>query len=442
MIIKTCSLNQVEFSNFGPKNEAADSNAIAEPIRDGIDYAWTYLALRKRYGEYGEKADQLVPLLNFYTWCARHGTRNSSSIVPDFVGYRKRPNWPSDEEYSRTMLVLYKPFTGSEDGLKGDNTESFAEALLEFITNPVFPRSIEAKIWRKKQSYCYVPEVGEEYQGGGAKSTPNEAERVYTLNDEALATAAVHNAFDKFADDIQDAEFNEGDLSGFDRGLNLDWSDGYKASGCTYLNAYSKQYYSKQGSTGHSEVFSLFDPKIYIPENCQGFAQTFLVCTTQYIVKQYTENPLLLQDPNHPCYNFFTQGNPGTGKSFVIMMILNCIRVLRRCVMKSAASVAPTGCATSLSKGRTSHRFFKFPGGNKINAPPYDSKISRIADAQAFLNQMEALFALVLDKVSMKGCKHFAWEDHRCREGGRHIASNADRTWGGIPVRHAFGDVQ
>jgi hypothetical protein len=69
----------------------------------------------------------------------QHGTQGSFPIVPDFVGYQKRPNWPLDEEYAQTMLILFKPFTGlSEDCLKGDN-ESFAEALLEFMSNPVFP---------------------------------------------------------------------------------------------------------------------------------------------------------------------------------------------------------------------------------------------------------------------------------------------------------------
>jgi hypothetical protein len=56
------------------------------------DTSWTYLALRKGYEEYGQKVDGLVPPLNFYMWCARHGTRGSSSVVPDFVGYYKRPN--------------------------------------------------------------------------------------------------------------------------------------------------------------------------------------------------------------------------------------------------------------------------------------------------------------------------------------------------------------
>jgi hypothetical protein len=107
MIVKTCSLNQVEFSNFKSEKEAPDSEVISETSSGGNN-SWTYSALRKRYEEYGEKGDGVVPLLNFYTWCARHRTRGSSPIVPDFVGYYKRPNWPLDEEYARTILILYK----------------------------------------------------------------------------------------------------------------------------------------------------------------------------------------------------------------------------------------------------------------------------------------------------------------------------------------------
>jgi uncharacterized membrane protein len=44
--------------------------------------------------------------------------------------------------------------------------------------------------------------------------------------------------------------------------------------------------YALQRSASYREPFSLFDPNIYIPENCQGFAQTSLVCSTLYIVKQ------------------------------------------------------------------------------------------------------------------------------------------------------------
>ena len=208
MKVMTCSLNRVEFSDFV---SAADSD---DPSSGSNNTSWTYLALRTRYKEYGSKVDAHV-LLNFNTWCARHGTHSSISVMPDFIGYHKRPSWPLDEDYARTMLVFYKPFIGDEDSLKGDN-ESFADALMEFVTNPIFPRSIEAEIRRKRQSYRYISEAGEEYhQRGALECTPNEDEREHVLNEEALATAVggpFDNEHEVFQDDIQNAEFNEGDI--------------------------------------------------------------------------------------------------------------------------------------------------------------------------------------------------------------------------------------
>jgi hypothetical protein len=66
MVVKTCSLNQVEFSDFGSNKEPADLDAVAITSSG----SWTYLALRKRYADYGKKANVLAPLLNFYTWCS------------------------------------------------------------------------------------------------------------------------------------------------------------------------------------------------------------------------------------------------------------------------------------------------------------------------------------------------------------------------------------
>jgi hypothetical protein len=302
------------------------------------------------------------------------------------------------------MLILYKPFTGpSEDALKEDE-ELSEEALLGFITDPFFSCLLRQRSSARNRATNINREEGDMYQTAGNQVLPNEEERKHELNEEAQSTVAAKspdnddNDYKKYDDDVQDAQFNEGDLSGFDRGRNIDWSDGYQASGHTYLVEHTKRYYSVQRSASFREPFSLFDPNVYIPENCQGFAQTLLVCATLYIVKQYTDNPLLLQDPNHPCWNFFTQVNSGSGKAFVIMTILNCTRALCGCMMECAASVAPTGWAASLSNGRTSHRFFNFPTGKKINKQPYDSKTSKIAHAQAFLNQMEALSALVSDE--------------------------------------------
>jgi hypothetical protein len=115
---------------------------------------------------------------------------------------------------------------------------------------------------------------------------------------------------------------------------------------------------------------------------------------------------------------------------FVIMMILNCIdHVLCGCVMEYAVSVALVGCAASLSKAWTSHRFFNFPRGNKINAQPYNSKHQKLPKHSS-IKWKHSLLLLWMKLVWKAGHKHFAWEDHCHREGCKHIiASNADHTW-------------
>jgi hypothetical protein len=72
----------------------------------------------------------------------------------------------------------------------------------------------------------------------------------------------VDNTYHKCLDDIQDAQFNDGDLSEFDRGFDLDWSEGYTASGCILLSEHAKRFYAMQRLASYGEPFSLFDPNI------------------------------------------------------------------------------------------------------------------------------------------------------------------------------------
>jgi hypothetical protein len=62
MMVKTCSLNQVELLDFGSSKEPADLDAVATTFSS----SWTYLALRKCYEEYGDKDHGSAPLLNFF----------------------------------------------------------------------------------------------------------------------------------------------------------------------------------------------------------------------------------------------------------------------------------------------------------------------------------------------------------------------------------------
>jgi hypothetical protein len=92
------------------------------------------------------------------------------------------------------------------------------------------------------------------------ESTPNEDEREHKLNEEAQAIAATNVPVDddNFVDDVQDAQFNESNLSGFDHGLDHDWSDGFTESNCTYLEEHTKLYYSRKCSAAYHGPFSLF----------------------------------------------------------------------------------------------------------------------------------------------------------------------------------------
>jgi hypothetical protein len=50
MIVKTCSLNQVEFTDFESKKETVDLKAL-NTTSSRRDNSWTYLALPKQYEE-------------------------------------------------------------------------------------------------------------------------------------------------------------------------------------------------------------------------------------------------------------------------------------------------------------------------------------------------------------------------------------------------------
>ena len=95
----------------------------------------------------------------------------------------------------------------------------------------------------------------------------------------------------------------------------------------------------------------------FCPENCKGFAQTFLCSLSLLQLKKSLDSQ---EGKPVTKLNVFVQGNPGTGKTFVIICILNMIREVLRDQM-TAQTVTPTGCSASYTGGQTSNRFFCFP---------------------------------------------------------------------------------
>eukprot|EP00957_Ditylum_brightwellii_P097605 7432791-Ditylum_brightwellii.AAC.1 len=67
--------------------------------------------------------------------------------------------------------------------------------------------------------------------------------------------------------------------------------------------------------------------------------------------------------PLPPLLNVKCQGKPGTGKSFVIMMLRNTTRKLLKSNLADGVC-APTGCASTLISGMTIYCLFKIPTGN------------------------------------------------------------------------------
>eukprot|EP00957_Ditylum_brightwellii_P000496 38230-Ditylum_brightwellii.AAC.1 len=80
--------------------------------------------------------------------------------------------------------------------------------------------------------------------------------------------------------------------------------------------------------------------------------------------------------PLPPSSHVKCQGNPGTGKSFVIMTLRNITRKLLKSNLADGVC-APTGCESTLISGMTMHHLFKIPTGkDKLFKPPKDMNCS------------------------------------------------------------------
>ena len=157
-------------------------------------------------------------------------------------------------------------------------------------------------------------------------------------------------------DDIINAEISETDLQGFDTGVNLDWSKNFDSAAANHLNEYTTAFYNEE-PTHHVEMF---DDDVYCPENAKGFAQCLILSLVLHKMKEsISKSESTLKN-----INMYVQGNPGTGKTFVIKTAMNMIKSNFNDQGK-AQSVAPTGCAASLSGGQTLHRSVSLPTKSK-----------------------------------------------------------------------------
>ena len=271
------------------------------------------------------------------------------------------------------------------------------------------------------------------------------ADRDIRVNAEAFAVAdAEELESEGNQTETIDSHWNETDFQHFDRGLNQNWSEGYRPEGETFLSQVAAEYYAKKHSDNFVEVLKTLKtqkPPSATPENAKGFAQTFLVALTLHALKLHCDGPVHAKGAKAPNFNVFAQGNPGSGKTFIQMTLLNVVRtVCQR--MDVAQSIAPTGCAASLLNGTTTNRFCHLPNSNKESQrAPFDRKWYPTNTVTPYQQKMEALLLLLIDETSMLGRCDFAWIGHRLQEGRSNLKDCAERTFGGIPVRMLFQDL-
>ena len=90
--------------------------------------------------------------LNLYKFCAFHWNSKPDAIIPHFFGFRDVGTWPLKEEYSKFMLVIFKPWRTTCETLKHEDG-TYSSALIDFMYNPLFPTRKHAEILRSEQRF-------------------------------------------------------------------------------------------------------------------------------------------------------------------------------------------------------------------------------------------------------------------------------------------------
>jgi hypothetical protein len=147
-----------------------------------------------------------------------------------------------------------------------------------------------------------------------------------------------------------------------------------------------------------------------------------------------------------PCLRAYIQGNPGTGKTFMILTMRNMIRQLYDS-SKQDRAVTPTGCSADLIHGETVYRAAKVPAGNKKQQGPITSAFNgRISstDLLTFCKTWMPVVALFFDESSMASRPLLGWSEDRVRTARQRMAPIychiRRRRWGGVPLFYLMGD--
>jgi hypothetical protein len=254
---------------------------------------------------------------------------------------------------------------------------SFVTSLLEFMYDPLYPPQFRADILRAKYNCKYdttatnlaVPRVDTNH-------TPTDG-RPNNLYDD-IAAAADAGGYDGEGL-VSDGDFQDKDYSCFPLpDPSIDWSVNKVPGADKYLDRHTKNYYESLGTGSLADVH-MNDEEKYRPENAHGYAQKFLVGAFLIMWMRWmtyfndvsacddeanTEGQAAPVPPK--ALHAYVQGKPGTGKTYVINTLRNCIIQISGS-MDRVLTVAPTGCAASLIHGKTTCRGLKVPTGKKLS---------------------------------------------------------------------------
>eukprot|EP00957_Ditylum_brightwellii_P177803 13543637-Ditylum_brightwellii.AAC.1 len=135
-----------------------------------------------------------------------------------FIAFKQVAKWPLEENYSKWVLATYKPWRGSIDSSKLE--DSFSKQLVQYMWNKSIPLQIILDIVRRKNSFTSDLSVTNIFNGEFAHTPTDEMER------QMLNTTKPND---------------------------IDWSEGYVVKYESWLDNYATKFYSDLNNALHDE---------------------------------------------------------------------------------------------------------------------------------------------------------------------------------------------
>ncbi|XP_053391813.1 uncharacterized protein LOC128554571, partial [Mercenaria mercenaria] len=338
------------------------------------------------------KSDDCSSLYNFVCKGGR---------VPVFTACCTQPDWPLQEDYCRSMLILHWPNWRHLSDIKNENT-TWCEKMTHFLASNECPNFVKADIERVKQKNS-LGEIDED-----------QDDYIFSSQQPDWMDIVKPNADFECPD--SDFEFDDG-------GDSYNWS----AESLQYPSDKGKAWLKTIETSLHSNEDSLKIPDVDLIKMNTDQKFAFNIILTKLL--EFSNGTTNFQP-----LRMIVTGTAGSGKSFLIKCIVKATRLIfndNSCVQV----VCPTGNSAHIIDGVTLHSFFKVPTFNKSKelSPPQGSA------GEELQSNCNSLRALLVDERSLIGASTLGWMEYNCRYGANN-GSNCQQSWGGLPVVVFFGD--